>query len=208
MRLWRPTGLREMALVYESSLRAFPPRLPGQDIFYPVLDPGYADQIARDWNTKQDSFAGYVLRFEVPDEFALQFGPHVVGAPEHQELWVPASQLSDFNRRIVGAIEVERAFFGKDFKGHVPTKFGLQGVNALEQPKRMLATLDYSRFDFHMEISANAMTFFLNFPFWMASPASHLGLTDAEHQRFLQAIEQDWGLYPKLAPLPKVGAAA
>src|SRR5215831_4191055 len=105
MRLWRPVGLHELALVYQASMRAFPPRLPRQDIFYPVLDADYADQIARDWNTKQDPFAGYVVRFEVPDDYGGQFGPHVVGAPHHRELWVPAAQLSDFNQHIIGAVE-------------------------------------------------------------------------------------------------------
>lgn len=31
-------------------MREFPPRLPDQPIFYPVLTEAYAVQIARDWN--------------------------------------------------------------------------------------------------------------------------------------------------------------
>jgi hypothetical protein len=33
-------------------MRAFPPRLPEQPIFYPVTNEEYAKQIAKDWNTK------------------------------------------------------------------------------------------------------------------------------------------------------------
>ncbi|RMI36289.1 hypothetical protein EBO15_39090 [Actinomadura harenae] len=36
--LWRPTGPEELALVRESNWRAWPPRLPEQPIFYPVLN--------------------------------------------------------------------------------------------------------------------------------------------------------------------------
>jgi len=46
--LWRPVGPAELALVRASGMRAFPPRLPEQPIFYPVLSEEYAIKIARD----------------------------------------------------------------------------------------------------------------------------------------------------------------
>lgn len=46
--LYRPVGTKELALIRESGHAAFPPRLPEQLIFYPVLSEGYATQIARD----------------------------------------------------------------------------------------------------------------------------------------------------------------
>ena len=36
--LWRPVGPEELALVEASGRRAWPPRLPEQPIFYPVLN--------------------------------------------------------------------------------------------------------------------------------------------------------------------------
>jgi hypothetical protein len=60
MNLWRPVGLEELALLFDSGMRAFPPRLPEQPIFYPVLNPEYAAQIAREWNTQEGAAAGYV----------------------------------------------------------------------------------------------------------------------------------------------------
>lgn len=80
MILYRPVGLKEMQLIYESGLRAFPPRLPEQPIFYPVLNLEYAQQIARDWNTKSSHFAGYVTRFEVEDAYITRFKRHIVGS--------------------------------------------------------------------------------------------------------------------------------
>ena len=50
--LFRPVGPIELDLIRANEYRAFPPRLPGQPIFYPVLNEEYATQIARDWNTK------------------------------------------------------------------------------------------------------------------------------------------------------------
>jgi hypothetical protein len=50
--LWRPTGPEELALVEAADWREWPPRLPDQPIFYPVLNQKYATMIARDWNVK------------------------------------------------------------------------------------------------------------------------------------------------------------
>jgi hypothetical protein len=40
--LWRPVGPEELALIRAADMRAFPPRLPEQPIFYPVLSEDYA----------------------------------------------------------------------------------------------------------------------------------------------------------------------
>ncbi len=42
--LYRPVGKQELALIRESGFTAFPPRLSGQPIFYPVLVEEYAVQ--------------------------------------------------------------------------------------------------------------------------------------------------------------------
>jgi hypothetical protein len=61
MTLYRPVGQRELDLIAATGYRAFPPRLPDQPIFYPVL---------------------------------------------HAEYWIPAEDLDDFNKNIVGLIEI------------------------------------------------------------------------------------------------------
>jgi hypothetical protein len=107
--LYRPVGPKELELIEASGWREFPPRLPEQPIFYPVLNEEYATQIARDWNVKE-SGAGFVTRFQVDAAFAGRYPVQVVGAAIHQELWVPAEELAEFNRHIVGPIEVVRRF--------------------------------------------------------------------------------------------------
>ena len=103
--LFRPTGEKELALIRASGWREFPPRLPSQPIFYPVLNEGYAIQIARDWNTR-DGGTGYVLRFVVEADYLKQFPIQTAGSRTHQEYWILAEQLEEFNRHIVGLIEV------------------------------------------------------------------------------------------------------
>ncbi len=107
--LYRPTGRHELALVRESDYRAWPPRLPGQPIFYPVLNEEYATQIARDWNARGTSI-GYVTRFRVRADYLRRYDVQTVGASVHQEYWIPAEDLETFNRNIVGPIEVIAEF--------------------------------------------------------------------------------------------------
>ena len=110
--LYRPVGARELELIAASGHRAFPPRLPQQPIFYPVLNEEYAVQIARDWNTKDEAsgYVGFVTRFRVDAAFAGRYEPRTVGASMHRELWVPAEELDAFNAHIVGLIEVIAEF--------------------------------------------------------------------------------------------------
>jgi len=107
--LFRPVGPKELALIEESGMTAFPPRLPGQPIFYPVLNEAYATQIARDWNVKE-SGAGFVTCFQVEAAFVVRYPRQVVGGQQHEELWVPADELDEVNRHIVGPITVVARF--------------------------------------------------------------------------------------------------
>lgn len=105
--LYRPVGEKELALIRESCNTRFPPRLPEQPIFYPVLNESYATRIARDWNAKHSpERLGYVTRFRIRSEFIERYEVQVVGGAEHQEYWIPAEQMEEFNRNIVGEIEV------------------------------------------------------------------------------------------------------
>jgi hypothetical protein len=109
--LYRPVGTKELALIAASGFKAFPPRLPDQPIFYPVTNEEYAVQIARDWNCKfNEEKKGYVTRFFLHEAYLSQFDRKIVGGKTHEELWVPAEQLAEFNGNILGDIEVIRGF--------------------------------------------------------------------------------------------------
>lgn len=113
--LYRPVGTKELALIRQSGNTAFPPRLPEQPIFYPVLNEGYATQIARDWNAKHnEDKVGYVTRFHVRSDYLSRYEVQVVGGSEHQKYWIPAEELTEFNRQIVGEIEVIGEYRGAE----------------------------------------------------------------------------------------------
>ena len=107
--LYRPVGPQELELIAASDFKEFPPRLPEQPIFYPVLNEAYATQIARDWNVRA-SGSGFVTRFQVIASFLAKYPRKVVGSTVHEELWIPAEDLAEMNRNIIGKIEVISEF--------------------------------------------------------------------------------------------------
>ena len=107
--LWRPVGPAELRLIEEAGMRAFPPRLPEQPIFYPVMTEDYAVKIARDWNVPQ-SGSGFVTRFRVRRDFLDGYDVQDARGRAHREYWIPAEELDAFNAAVVGPIEVVRTF--------------------------------------------------------------------------------------------------
>ena len=118
--LYRPVGQKELDLVKASGFKRFPPRLEWQPIFYPVMNKEYAEQIAMRWNTEDEfsGYAGHVLSFDVPEKFIQKYPVQNVGGDIHNELWVPAGELEEFNNNIVGLIRVTGSFFGKNYKNN------------------------------------------------------------------------------------------
>lgn len=107
--LWRPVGPKELELIERADMKAFPPRLPEQPIFYPVLSEDYAVKIARDWNVLE-SGSGFVTRFEVKTNYLGRYAVQEAGGQAHLEYWIPAEDMDAFNAAIVGRIEVVREF--------------------------------------------------------------------------------------------------
>lgn len=110
MILYRPVGTAELELIKKNDYRSFPPRLPEQPVFYPVLNREYASEIAEKWNTKTADGKGYVTAFEVDNEYIKDFEVHTVGAKHHKELWIPAGELENFNSHIIGRIKITDKF--------------------------------------------------------------------------------------------------
>jgi len=98
-----------MDQIERSGWKTFPSRLPEQPIFYPVVQKEYAMKIARDWNVQANG-TGFVTKFDVDAEYLGQFQVHRVGGREHSEYWIPAESLDEFNRHIVGLIEIIAEF--------------------------------------------------------------------------------------------------
>jgi hypothetical protein len=107
--LWRPVGPAELKLIRASGMRAFPPRLPEQPIFYPVLTEEYAVKIARNWNVPA-SGQGFVTRFRISKRFLHRYAVQTAGGSRHLEYWIPAEDLAALNAALVGEIEVIARF--------------------------------------------------------------------------------------------------
>ena len=110
--LWRPVGPEELKLIRQSGMLAFPPRLPEQPIFYPVTTEEYAIKIARTWNVRA-SGSGYVTRFAVKNSYLNQYAIETAGGRAHQEYWIPAEDLPNFNAAIVGEIRVTQEYYSE-----------------------------------------------------------------------------------------------
>lgn len=107
--LYRSVNQAELDLIKQSGWTKFPPRLPEQPIFYPVMNEDYAIQISKEWNLPAYGI-GYVTRFAVKTDYLTKFKVKNVGGQIHNELWVPAEELEEFNSNIVGQIEVTKEF--------------------------------------------------------------------------------------------------
>ncbi len=188
--LYRPVGLREMELILQADSKAFPPRLPHQPIFYPVLNFEYAEQIARDWNTKDEKsgFAGFVTEFEVDKVYASQFEIHTVGGSTHRELWVRAEELATFNQHIRGGIQLKAAYYSEGYKG---IKHRHMNWYADEMFEKLYITA-YLSSDFYWEIIVNRNAIFLNFSYWATHDMSRFVLYEGEQTRFLKKLEDIW----------------
>ena len=101
--LYRPVGPEELELIKKSKWKRFPPRLPEQPIFYPVTTEEYADKIAKDWNVKA-SGEGHVVEFYVKESFLSKYTVQNAGGNSHQEYWIPAEDLEEFNNNLMGKI--------------------------------------------------------------------------------------------------------
>ena len=109
MLLFRPVNQAELDLIIKDNWKRFPPRLVGQPIFYPVLNEAYAEQITIEWNVPTYGI-GYVLKFEVKDEFLKKYEIQKVGLDHHLEYWILSEDLDEFNDNIIGKIELVNTF--------------------------------------------------------------------------------------------------
>jgi len=188
--LYRPVGLHEMILILEADPHAFPPRKADQPYFYPVLTEDYAHQIARDWNTtdKASGYSGFVTRFDVAVDYLEQFEEKTVGESHHQELWVPAEQLSDFNKQIDGDIVVIATYYGDEYEGarHEFRDFAADGMF-----KFLYELVLKNKHDFRAEMMLSRRAIYVNYPYWMTQ--SYDEIPADRHKVFLQYLADAWG---------------
>ncbi|MCU0443387.1 MAG: hypothetical protein MUE85_00620 [Microscillaceae bacterium] len=142
-KLFRPVGLLELERILLTEARAFPPRLAWQPIFYPVLNIEYATQISVEWNMPAEpSYCGFVTEFELPQQYVKKYEVQIVGGAMHEELWIPAEELTEMNRQIVGCIQVTRAFYSEFYQGLIENTQVFKKMTAHQQIAHLAQVLD------------------------------------------------------------------
>ncbi|WP_201755413.1 hypothetical protein [Paenibacillus glycinis] len=195
--LFRPVGLAEMGLILDANLTGFPPRLPEQPIFYPVLNKPYADQIARDWNTK-DKFSGYVgfvTEFRVSSPFIDNYEEQLVGSSMHHELWIPAEDLEEMNANIVGKIKLVDAFYGDEYKGPAPDGARFEGENPIEQFVIWNKRYNHHDMDFYLELKKHWKCIYMNYPYWSRTDFEDRGISAEAKSKTLQFFQTYWQIH-------------
>ena len=195
-------GLPELALLWDSGMHRFPPRLSDQPIFYPVLNLEYARQIASEWNPpdKNSGFAGFVTQFEVSSSYLSKYEVHTAGSAAHREYWIPARELTSLNKAIAGLISVEEGYFGASFTGFIPVDHRLTGLNAVEQFTALSSIVDFT--EFKSEVSANRKAVFLNCLFWYNTILSDPECKREARELFTTRLAKAWRNSKIDVPLP------
>jgi hypothetical protein len=165
-KLYRPIGLRELELILNSNSKGYPPRLDWQPIFYPVLNFQYAAQIAGEWNAPDEfsSYVGFVTEFEIDANYVSKFNVENVGSFEHNELWVPSEELTEFNSHIVGHIQVSKAFYGSKYMGKVENTISFKEADADAQFEKISQLIDNQLVK---TVTSERNAVYINFAYWL-----------------------------------------
>ncbi|WIG61542.1 MAG: hypothetical protein OJF49_004290 [Ktedonobacterales bacterium] len=192
--LYRPVGLGEVVAILEAGAARFPPRLPEQPIFYPMLTREYAEQITQGWNAPSAiaGYAGFVTQFQVDAKYAARFKAHVVGSAVHREWWVPAEQLEEFNQHLVGPIALVSAHYGAGYSGPLPQPMMLKGRSAREQLPLLERICQYNGMDFVLEVLVQRVAVQLNFAYWVRTDLTADGLSLARKVTILHDVQAVW----------------
>lgn len=144
--LYRPVNKVELDLIQELDWKAFPPRLPEQPIFYPVMNQKYASQITTEWNLPSYG-NGFVTKFSLSKKYLSKYKIENVGGEIHNELWIPAEELPEFNNEIIGDIEVVEAYTNEENSGF----FFIEDIFNLTRVGFVVMIKNISQgFDFHI----------------------------------------------------------
>lgn len=190
MKLYRPTGISELELIYDSGMKSFPARLLDQPVFYPVTNFGYATQIAKDWNKpRPPSYCGFVVSFEISDLVLKNYDSKIVGNSYHKEFWIPSDHLPSFNSHLLGQINLIEGHFSENYNGYIgesrpfEPELSLTGKSSREQIQIIRDCDKFESNRLSKLIDQNRKFVFLNILGW-----KYHGL----ESKFLKSIITEW----------------
>ncbi len=114
-RLFVPLGPAELAQVVASNGLALPERIQDDHLAVCLAYP-QATALGRHLATARGpDGAAFLLRVEVVRTYLQRLEPRVVGSGSAVELWLPASELAAFNRRIARPLRLLHALYGPGY---------------------------------------------------------------------------------------------
>ncbi|HVP63139.1 MAG TPA: hypothetical protein VMT11_21455 [Myxococcaceae bacterium] len=153
-KLFVPLGPAEIAQVVASNGLALPEHIQGDHL---AVSLAYAPAMAlarRQATAPHPDGAAFLLKVEVVRAYLQRLEPRVVGRGGAVELWLPASELAAFNRRIARPIRLLQALYGPGYAGRAlpgHTLFGddiqlflaiLERTTAASPPPRRRGTVE------------------------------------------------------------------
>ena len=169
MKLYRPVGLQELVKILNFKSEKFPDRQVWQPILYIVENYGYAEQIGTMWNLKDENsgFSGYMLEFEISDDYMKDYEIKQVGDKTHLEYWIPAEDTENFNNSLTSKIKIINAFYGEKYKGVSFQEIVLESKLPDEQIKELALLMENSYEKFLKIVKENRTPIILNLIYWM-----------------------------------------
>lgn len=192
IKLYRPVGFKELDLILNTGNKRFPPRLPEQPFFYPVLMSTYAEEIAKEWNTKdiKSGYVGYVTEFDIDDQYIRKFEIHTVGSSKHKEFWVPAEEIDEFNNHIKNSILILKAFYGENYEGITTINTCLKEKNYLAQLIELKKLREFNLMDYTCEILTQWKIITQNYFLWLNIDLIDFKIGKDEKKDLLFSIRQ------------------
>ncbi len=120
-----------------------------------------------------------------------------MGASLHQELWVPAEQLSEFNRHLTSFIQVEAAWYGPAYVGPRPVTRGLRTRAPREQLRELDALRQRDLAAFHQCVSEEWRLVLCNHAFWSRLRPGTPELSASHVEATLAALALAWSASPR-----------
>ena len=192
MKLYRPVGLQELQKILNFESEKFPQRQVWQPILYIVENYGYAEQIAKGWNLKDENsgFSGYILEFTISDDYINNYELKQVGDKTHMEYWIPAEDTENFNKNLTSKIKIINAFYGEKYKGAAFGGTVLEGKLPKEQLCELAFLMENSYEKFEDIIKIHKIPAILNLIYWISIDTEISGTDKFEKQDIIYEIEK------------------
>lgn len=118
-----------------------------------------------------------MTEFDINEEYVSKYEPHIVGSAQHEELWVPAEKLSEFNLQIVAPIRISHAFYGEQYIGK---NNKMEDASYIEQFILFRNLKNYNLMDFSYSIQES----------WKAVAFNYIAWSNYDYTQDIEEIEK------------------